>query len=668
MTPRRAAQIAAFREAAADRLSVVGVWWIQVESNVAAPTTVAEILRELHTLKGETAILGFLGAPELIHALEAAVTEQEDGIGEVVLQALDMLSAIVMAEPGTPVPPEVPSLVARLGGDQGDPITLTQNTPIEPVTEKVAARRVGLRVEAAKLDRMRDAIGDLMSLRIRLATLADELRAIRQDAGRSVLDSRLKRAEAQVRDDSDALTALASTLEETVRDLRLVPVGSMLERYPRIARDLGRDLSKNVRLVVEEESAVVDRDVIEGLDQAMVHIIRNAVDHGIEEPAVRKSRGKPELGTIKIVARVAAAQLHVTIADDGGGIDSAAVRRVAIERGLVDARADASDDKVLQWILLPGFTTRATATQVSGRGVGLDAVHATVQALGGSLTIASERHRGTTFQLSVPINTAITSVLLFRVGDGRYALPTNSVEDIIDGEAHRVEDSFTGPVVSFRGADLPVVSLPDLLGRPGVRAQRRRLVIVRSGFGLIACTGSAEHEHREAVLRPAGSLLSSQSATTAAIVLEDGAVALVLNPARLRREGAAHDAVAPVATVTVLIVDDSPIVHDLVSEVLRSHGVIVIRAGDGLEALDKLDEHPEVGLVVTDVEMPRMDGLQLLRRLRALPGRRIPAVVVSTRGRDEDKQLAASLGADAYLVKSDLTHDSLWTLIERFVA
>jgi chemotaxis protein histidine kinase CheA/CheY-like chemotaxis protein len=492
---------------------------------------------------------------------------------------------------------------------------------------------------------------------------------LRDDDQPASRDAKLKRSEAQLRDDALVLKGLTDALDGTVRELRLVPVGSVLERYPRVVRDLARDLGKAARVEIEGESAVIDREVIEPLDQALLHLVRNSVDHGIEAPAIRKESGKPEHGKIRISAKIAASRLQLVIADDGGGIDLAAVRRVAVERGLVDARADASDEQALQWIMLPGFTTRATATQVSGRGVGLDAVHSTVQALGGSLRVSSERGRGTSFHLSVPINTAITSVLMFHVGEARYALPAGSVEAIVDAHEYKLEDGLSGPVISYRDVDIPVVSLPELLARRTWSADRRRLVIVRTGFGLIACAGGRDHEHREAVMRPVGSLLSSQTIATSAIVLENGEIALVLNPARLysRQQTRAEQLAAPMSS-TVLVTDDSPIVRDLICEVLRSHGVIVVEAGDGLEALEQLERHPEVSLLVTDVEMPRMNGLDLIRRIRAGQGRRLPAVVVSTRGSDEDKRIAASIGADAYLVKSDLTHDSLWTLIERFVS
>lgn len=669
MNPRRAAQLAAFREGVIERTSRMGVWWIQAESGVASEAT-AEILRDLHTLKGEAAILGFAHASDLIHALEAAIACKADGIGDAVLQAFDVIAEIVQQAPDAPAPVGLAALISQFGGvpSDEDPLPLPDPPSAPTVTEGGAApRKIALRIGAAQLDRMRDAIGDLLSLRIRLGHLAEGIRAMRQEGGLGGVDAKLKNAEAQLRDDALVLSSLVGGLEDTVRELRLVPVGSVLERYPRIIRDLGRDLGKPVRAVLEGESAVMDREVIEGLDQALVHLVRNAVDHGIEEPAVRAAAGKPEQGTIRIVAKVGASRLGLAISDDGGGIDAAAVRRVAVQRGLVDPRVEATDERVLQWIMMPGFTTRETATHVSGRGVGLDAVHATVQSLGGTLHITSERGRGTTFHLSVPINTAITSVLMFEVGEARYALPTGSVEDIVDVSQYPVEDSLSGPVILYRGDNLPVVSLADVVGRASRWNQRRRFVIVRTGLGLIACADSGGHQHREAVMRPVGSLLSSQTIATSAIVLEDGEVALVLNPARLGTKQREQRPQQTAAT-TVLVVDDSPIIRDLVSEALRSHGMLVIEAGDGVEALEHLDAHPEITLVVSDVEMPRMNGHELIRTIRARGGKRLPAVMVSTRGSDEDKRIAASIGADAYLVKSDLTHDSLWTLIERFVA
>lgn len=670
MNPRRAAQLAAFREGVIERTSRMGVWWIQAESGVAAEAT-TEILRDLHTLKGEAAILGFAHASELIHTLEAAIGRKAEGIGDAVLQAFDVIAEIVQQAPDAAAPASLATLVAQLGGAPDAPPTEAPTAPLpdaspspETADAGVAPRKVGLRIGASQLDRMRDAIGDLLSLRIRLGHLAEEVRVMRQEGGN--IDAKLKRAESQLRNDALVLNSLVGGLEDTVRELRLVPVGSVLERYPRIIRDLGRDLGKPVRAVLEGESAVMDREVLEALDQALVHLVRNAVDHGIEDTAARVAAGKPEQGTIRIVAKVSASRLELTISDDGGGIDAAAVRRVAVERGLVDARVEATDDRVLQWIMMPGFTTREKATHVSGRGVGLDAVHATVQSLGGTLHITSYRGRGTAFHLSVPINTAITSVLMFHVGEAKYALPTGSIEDVVDVSLHPVEDSLSGPVILYRGDNLPVISLADVVGRTSRWNQRRRFIIVRTSLGLIACADSGEHEHRDAVMRPVGNLLSSQTIATSAILLEDGEVALVLNPARLgskQRELRTQTT----TTTTVLVVDDSPIVRDLVSEALRSHGMLVIEAGDGVEALERLDAHPEIALVVSDVEMPRMTGLELIRTIRARDGKRLPAVMVSTRGSDEDKRLAASIGADAYLVKSDLTHDSLWTLIERFV-
>lgn len=680
MEERRAQRIATFRVAVVDRLSRLGVSWIQLESGVAADDGVAEMLRELHALKGEAAVLGFRSATDLVHVLEAAVQRGPGTHDDAVLQAFDVLVEMFQADPAAAAPAGLAALVEQLGGSAGPAEQPTAREPtIEPVADETSAstsaaaepahrgarRDVGMRIGARQLDRMRDAIGDLFTLRIRLTQLADQLRDAQN--GGSV-EVNLKRSEAQLRDDALVLATLLGSLEENVRELRMVPLGVVLERFPRIARDLGRELGKSVRVTLQGESSEVDRDVIEVVESSLLHLVRNAIDHGIEPADQRTAHGKPGHGTLRISASVAGRLLQVTVADDGDGIDVAAVRRAAAKRGLADATTEVTDERALQWIMLPGFTTRDQATQISGRGVGLDAVHAGVQALGGSLSVASVRGRGTTFQLSIPISTAITTVLLFKVGSGRFALPIGSVEDVVSAHEFEFDDALAGPVIVYRGANVPVLDLARTLDKVGTFTDRPRLMLVRTGLGLVACSGSQGHEHRDVVLRPAGSLLSAQQAVTAAIALEGGEVALVLNPARLHADlGRSKRAPAHERARTVLVVDDSPIIRDIESEVLRSHGLIVIEASDGLEALENLDTHPEIELVITDVEMPRMNGLELVTHLRARPGRRIPAVVVSTRGTDADKLAATSIGADAYLVKTDLSHDSLWSLIGRYL-
>jgi CheY-like chemotaxis protein len=277
---------------------------------------------------------------------------------------------------------------------------------------------------------------------------------------------------------------------------------------------------------------------------------------------------------------------------------------------------------------------------------------------------------------------AISAVILFRVGASHYAVPASAVETIVDMAPALLVDSVDGRALRHGDRVVPLLALEELLGetateRRVANGRDGRILIIRSGVDRVALSGSHGHLGREVVLKPTGRFFERQQLLTAAVHLEDGALALVLKPAELvlaGRAGArpAQAAPAPAAPRTgfgrtVLVVDDSPVVRDLVGDALRAHGIRVIEAGDGEEALAQLNLHPHVDLVVTDFEMPRLDGIGLIRALRAREGRRIPAVVVSMRGSDSDKRSALDVGADAYLVKSDFSHAGLWTMIARFL-
>jgi CheY-like chemotaxis protein len=277
---------------------------------------------------------------------------------------------------------------------------------------------------------------------------------------------------------------------------------------------------------------------------------------------------------------------------------------------------------------------------------------------------------------------AISAVVLFRVGASHYAIPASAVESIVEASRDRVVDSVDGRAFRHGERVVPLLALDDLLGETLTERRNQdgrdgRILIVRSGADRVALTGSQGHLGREVVLKPTGRFFERQRLLTAAVHLEDGALALVLKPAELvlaGRRGNRSVQAAPPAAVprtgfgrTVLVVDDSPVVRDLIGDALRAHGIRVIEAGDGEEALGQIDLHPHIDLVVTDFEMPRLDGIGFIRALRAREGRRIPAVVVSMRGSDSDKRSALEVGADAYLVKSDFSHAGLWTMIARFL-
>jgi len=676
----RARRLDAFRAVAAERLGTISLGWIEFEQAPDAADSAA-MLRELHTLKGEAALLGLREVADATHGLEELVAGAVRGrapvapaLGDRVLAGLQAIGAAIGGEPGAVA--ALVELAAAASPAEAAPAPGPVALPVGPGTELasgLAAAAQSVRIGVEQLDRIRAVVGELVAVRHRLAEVAAVVGRARG------ADDGLAGCYANLRDDVRRLAATAATLDGVVRDLRMVPIAQVLARIPLQARELARELGKRVRVVIADGGVEADRAVLEELQAPLLHLVRNAIDHGIEPAAERVAAGKPETGTLTLRAEVIGSLLRLQLADDGGGIDVDLVRRRAVEQGLIEAPSARvlSDEQVLAYLFSSGFSTRKVVTRVSGRGVGLDVVRATAEALGGTVHTHSARGRGTTFTLAVPVSALITPLLLTEIGHARYALPLAEVVALVPAAAHPAVDSIDGPAIRFRGQLVPLVPLPELLGEAAAPTADPRLVICRAGDVLMALAGTRRHRDRDAVVRSAGPVLDGNPYAVGGIDLEDGAVALVLGLGRLIPAARALAArtrhrggdVALTGAVKVLVVEDSAIMRDIIAEALRAHGVTVVEAGDGVEALAALAAHPDVGLVITDLEMPRLDGFELIRRIRAQArAARLPAVVISTRGSDADKLAAVEVGADAYLVKTDFTRDSLWSHVGRFLA
>ncbi len=725
-----------FRTSATERLTRLNLGWIQIEQGQAEPSLLTQLLRDLHTLKGEAGLLGFTAIASVCHRLEdllrAVVPEGPvaPAVGDLILRGFDILAAALEGEdasgaavagvqefltesqpagslPAAVASPPRPQASSLTQSPQGSsPAAAPPTQALERATS--AAAEGSVRVTAARLDRMREIVGELMLTRARLELSANEFRRARlttldYQEQRSAMDpladrmfGRLLQAisgiEARLREDRYRVANLISELDGVVRELRLVPLETLLRTYPLSVRSLARELGREVRLEFAGEAVEVDRAVLDGLADPLLHLIRNAVDHGIEPPEVRLRAGKRREGTIRLQARLQGRNLEVEISDDGAGIDVEQVRARAVELGFCDAASARalSEERVLRTLFQAGMSTRREVSKISGRGIGLDVVLRAIEALGGSVSLRTVLGQQTVFQLSVPVTSALASMVLFEVRTGRYALPAVSVVELVDAAAYPVVEGIDGPAIRYAAMLVPLISLVTLLGETpssphlpgGELTATERLMVVRSGRGLVALSGASRHSQREVVQKTASRVFGRNRLITAAIPLEDGTLSLVLSPSELMPNAAAARAQSRPASFgrgeesagsrpdrTVLVVDDSPIVRDLLAEALRAHGVRVIEASDGEEALARLDDSPEITLLVSDVDMPKLDGIGLLQRVRARGGpRRLPVVIVSMRGSTEDQRRAIDAGADAYMVKTDLTHSGLWALLARFLS
>jgi two-component system, chemotaxis family, sensor kinase CheA len=702
---RRKKRVETFRLLAGDRLSRLSVGWVEFERTRGDLTG---FLREVHTLKGECSLIGFATAARVLHAIEDIAQRLRGGArpptpaeGDLVISGLELAGVLAAGDPAL-APPEAEGFLARVKFDAAPADATGAGAGTEPEAAVVVVsegagqtlrKESSVRVSSDKLDRLRDMVAETLLSRVRLRGSSVELRKAR-DAARglqarlSVIDPEggreaalvaeiLAGLETRLRDESHTLARLAAELDASTRDLRMVPLRTLLDRYPVPLRSLARSLGREVAFTVHGDEIDVDKGVLEALEEPLLHLLRNAVDHGIEDPATRKRMGKPAAATLALAAKLVGQMLHLEVSDDGAGIDVEAVRQRAMEMGLIDATTTAlSEAQVLRTIFSAGLSTRRQVTEISGRGIGLNVVLDAIEALGGVVDISTGRNRGTTFHLRIPIAAAISRVMLFRVGTSRYALLASAVKGVVDAAEHPSLESIDGPVVRYAGGLVPFLFLDALLGEtPGV-APERRILIAQSGGDLVALAGTRDHLDQEALVKPPGKLFERNRLVSAVVQPGDGSLALVLKASELlisARQRLAGPAVArtggarPVATV--LVVDDSPVVRDVVGETLRSYGLQVIEAGDGHEALQKLISEQRIDLLITDVDMPRLDGLGLLRALRALPdGKRLPAVVVSMRGAERDRQAAMDAGADAYLVKSDFSPATLWNIVSGVIA
>lgn len=688
---RRRQRLESFRAELGERVGRLNIGWINFEQLPSDAARSDELLRELHTLKGEAAVMGFATASELVHVLEEVCRDLASRsapipaeLGDHVLQALDTIIELCAGDPGEPAQ-DITDLLTALraeirGGDQPTEATAEPGGAAGQAPRPQAS---SLRVRTEQLDRIRDIIGELLLTRIRMSGSVAGLRRIREAGSAS---DGIGEIEGALRDDVWRMANLTSALEGATRELRMVPVAELFARCPLIVRTLAQQLDRRVVVATDKESAEVDREILEALADPMLHLLRNAVDHGIEPPEERARAGKPMTGTVRLNGEVVGGMLRVEVTDDGAGVDIERVRRRAVALGQTTAAAAAamSREEVHQLLFAPRMTTREQITQVSGRGIGLDIVREKLNVLGGSVQLTSELGRGTTFTISVPVTTSLKPMVLFYVGDARFALPASAVETIVLASELTPEDSVNGPSVLYDGQVVPLLDLRKALGEEalgrltGVR--HGRTIIAQSGQRRIALIGSFGHQQRVAMVKT-GAPFRDDGLASGGVALEDGTVALVLNIAQLVDElvwgrtprptpapPGAGDAASAASPHTVLVVDDSEVILDVLVETLRAHGLNVVEATNGVEALARIEEYPEIKLVVTDLEMPRMDGFELIRTLRARKtDRRIPAVVVSTRGSDEDKRAAIAVGADAYLVKSQFATASLWNLVSPFL-
>jgi two-component system, chemotaxis family, sensor kinase CheA len=530
---------------------------------------------------------------------------------------------------------------------------------------EVAAAEAGSREVVRQLEQALQAL--------RLVATGEERGAVEAAVGRlRGLGSELRRLARDGQREAEAQRLAGAVLREDLRALRMVPAALMLEPVKRTVRDVAGRLGKVVDVEVVGADVKLDRRIVDELRDPLLHLVRNAVDHGVEAPAVRRAAGKPEAGRLTLRVEPRGGRVGVVVEDDGRGLDLAAVKASAVRSGLLTAEvaASLSDADAARLIFAPGFSTAAAVTEISGRGVGLDVVQATVVRLGGAVDVTSRPGRSTRFDLELPLTLAATAAIIFRVGRDLAALSADAVERVLllsPGDVGTVAGRATVEVATGQAS---FAWLSQLLGLPPGRMAGKAQPALVLALGTQRAVVAVDEVlgQQELVVGALGARAARAAHLAGASVLDDGRVVAVLNAAEVvRRVQPAALRSQPPASARIVVVDDALTTRAAMKALLELAGYQVAAAADGEEAF-QLVRDQGAALVVSDVQMPRLDGLALARRLKGDPRlRAIPVVLVTSLDSPEDRAAGLAAGADGYLVKREVERGRLLELVRQLL-
>ncbi|BAY43864.1 two-component hybrid sensor and regulator [Scytonema sp. HK-05] len=777
-----------YKAASAERIQKIEAGLLHLEKNPQDKAKLEGLLRETHSLKGDSRMLGVKDVETLTHQIEEILGSVKQGervftsqLYECLSQGLDAIRKIaheaVTGQPAgvsvfhvlaqlmrgessdawSEIPETVPENIAESEEDSStfpfaqslvfddteseeDSLTLAEpqtvfNDAVE-INESTVANADTIapesdyqidtiRVESQRLDKLLTQVGELLVTKGQIAdqlveidemiTLWEELNRqafiIRQayrDLERRGLGSQLQqmqnssnltenrlkqlgeylnRVQKKAFDYTARLEIISNELQSGVTSLRLLPLSTIFHLFPRTVRDLAKQQGKEVDLHIEGEQISVDKRIIEEMKDPLMHILRNAIDHGIETPQERLKLGKPPTATIHLKVYQTGNTVSIEVSDDGRGLDIEAIKLAAMRRGIRSQAelAAMSTAEIQALIFAPGFSTRTAVTEISGRGVGLDVVRANVERLKGTIQVEFTPGKGCLFRITISSIFATTHVLIVQVNQNSYAIPVEFVETMLlvsPQEIFAVEGSQTFP---FQGQPVSVAWLADLLGLPvKVPASTQALnvgiksipcVILRLGSERLGLLVDTVNELQDIVLKPQSHLLKRVCNISGATILGTGEVCMVLNPPDLFKS-----AKKTVVSITVkelsekaqikqkiLLVEDSIPIRTQMRRILESAGYEVTAAVDGQDGFNKLRES-QFDAVISDIQMPNVDGLELTAKIRQLPEyKELPVILVTTMASEEDKRQGAQVGANAYITKGEFEQGEFLDTLRKFV-
>jgi len=538
--------------------------FVELEQKGQDPEIINEIFRGMHTLKGAAGFLGFQNVVDVAHRAEAILKRLREGemlispeITDAILKATDTLRMLIVhikakeevKEDLSPVLKLLDSVLSQETFKIVETKLQTQEEKIQPAvplkpefeektskTEETVSQPkekekevATLRVDVARIDKVMDLAGEIVLARNRLLNLASKLEV--RYAGDEQVEGLVET--------TAFLDRVTSDLQLAVMKMRMQPLQKVFVKFPRMVRDLARTLGKDIDLEIIGEDTEVDKSVIEHIGDPLVHIIRNSIDHGIESPDERVLKGKPQKGKITINAYQKGTQIVIDIVDDGKGIDVEAVKAKAITRGLItlEEAEKMSNDAIINLIFLPGFSTKDVSTEVSGRGVGMDVVKSNVAKLNGYVEIFTEKDKGTTFRISLPLTLAIMQAMMIQVGEEIYAIPQSMIEETLRIGTSQVKEVAGQKVLTIRERVLPLFILNELLGvLESSNADQKYILVASVGDRRFCIAVDAVLGQEEIVIKTINGIDSEACGIMGATITGDGKVVLILDLALLSRK------------------------------------------------------------------------------------------------------------------------------------
>ncbi|MDO8948510.1 MAG: hybrid sensor histidine kinase/response regulator [Desulfocapsaceae bacterium] len=713
--------ISRFVEEAREHIKRLGEGLDAMSRDSGDSENINAVFRSAHTIKGSSRMLKLSAITETAHKMEDVLGALRDGslhyrpeLGSLLYRGVDAIAVLVeslaKSGDGATLPPVNEALCASLAqvatGELSAAVTQSSSidlasdgaqltvkstppplaTPTLPAQAKLNTADT-VRVRLAKLDELIKLMGEVVSSHATLRQRLHDIRVIERDASPESWEQhwvRLHHFGLTLRDDVQSQELLMDELHDKALIMRMLPLAMVFDSAGRVVRDLAHSVGKEVECVVSGAEIELDRQMIDKLSEPVIHLLRNAIDHGLETSAVRLAFGKSSQGRVILSARQDGGWVVIKVADDGGGVPVEAVREKALRKGFISAEqaTGLSDQEVVDLIFLPGFSTSAIITDISGRGVGMDVVkQSIVDDLQGEVTVETRLGVGTTFSLRLPLSLAVMRVLLVDVNGLPFGFTAQYVDELIRVPHEEMLTVVERNAVIIRNEFVPVVALADLLHAPKRLGKTTRsqagtfdhgmlLVVVRVRNEKLALAVDDLLDERDMVIKPLPEHMCQLTMVSGMVITGRNELVSVLHaPALLElarqargqasRTEAADHAGAQGTAYKILVVDDSLNTREIEKDVLEAWGYNVTLAEDGMDGLQQA-RAGTFDAILTDVEMPKMDGFTLTLMLRQEEKYRdTPIVIITSREKEEDKRRGIQVGADAYIVKGDFDQNSL---------